>query len=289
MVHSTTVSGLVADIVLILLGALAAFICLVPMWHTLMSSISDPFSLLSHSGIVLYPIGGVTLDGYIELFSDNGILIGYANTIIYVVGTVGLGFVIDVVAGYCMSRQSKLKGGFMLFFLFPMMFSGGMIPTYMVVNALGLVNTRAAVILLECTNVMNIVIGMNAFNGVPESTVEAAKMEGAGHITIMFRVMLPQCMNLFAVTILLSLVASWNSWLNAQIYVGFDRDKWPLQLWIQQIVADNENVLNSANPNYAEYLVQFCVIIAATLPIIIIFPFFQKQFEKGAMLGAVKG
>ena len=289
MVEAVTPGSVMVDILLLLLGVLAAIICLFPMWHTLMASLSDGFQLLSHKGLVLAPVGNATLEGYRLLFQDQGILTGYANTIFYTLANVGIGFVINVIGGYTLSRKSKLKSAFMIFFVFPMMFTGGMTATFIVMNGLGFVNSRWAIVLLECTSVMNLIFAMNAFSGVPEATVESARLDGAGHIRIMFQIMLPQCVSMFTITILMSFVSSWNSWLTASIYVPFDRAKWPLQLWIQQITSDNADALRTSNPDYTKLLVEHCVIIASTLPILIAFPFFQKQFEKGMVLGAVKG
>lgn len=289
MISSTSFGSVAFDVVALVLGILAAVVCIVPMWHVLMCSFSDGEALLTHKGLVLWPVGEPTLEGYDILFNDNGLYVGYFNTIFYVVFTVGLGFLINVIGGYCMSRKTKLSGAFMTFFIFPMMFSGGMVSTYMVMSTLGLVNSRFSVILLECTNVMNLIIGMNAFKGVPESTVEAARLDGTGVFSLMFKAMLPQCLSMFMVTLLSSFVASWNSWMTAKIYVPLDSSKWPLQLWINEIQSQYVNYLNSASPVYARGLVQYCVVIAAVAPILIVFPFFQEQFEKGVVLGAVKG
>jgi putative aldouronate transport system permease protein len=113
-------------------------------------------------------------------------------------------------------------------------------------------------------------------------------MDGCGHFRMMFQVMFPQCRSLFMVTILNSFVASWNSWLTASIYVAGDRSKWPIQLIINELVAENRTFLETVNPNYSRHLIQYAVIIAATLPIIAAFPFFQKQLEAGVIRGAVK-
>ena len=289
MVEPNTRGSMIADVLLLLLGIIAALVCLFPMWHTVMASLSDGFLLLSHKGLVLTPVGGATLDGYRLLFRDQGILTGYMNTILYTLANIGLGFVINVIGGYALSRPSKLKSAFAVFFIFPMMFSGGMTATFIIMNGLGLVNSRWAIILQECTSVMNLIFAMNAFASVPEATVESARMDGAGHMRIMFQIMLPQCLSMFTITILMGFVGSWNNWLTASIYVPFDRAKWPLQLWIQQITSDNADALRTSNPDYTKLLIQHCVIVASTLPILIAFPFFQKQFEKGMVLGAVKG
>jgi putative aldouronate transport system permease protein len=289
MVEGRNVSSNIFDGSVLFLGVLAAFICFIPMWHVLMSSFSDGAALLEHSGLVLWPVGKPTLEGYDILFSDQGLYVGYFNTIIYVVAIVGIGFVSNVVCGFCLSRKTKLSGMFMIFFLFPIMFGGGMVSTYMVMSALGLVDSRWAIILLESVSVANIIIGLNAFRTVPESTVEAARLDGVGVFGLMFKVMLPQCIGMFIVTVLMSFVGAWNSWMTAKIYVPLDNTKWPLQLWINELTTQYSGYLQTAFPVYARGLVQYCVIIAAVAPILIVFPFFQDRMEKGVVIGAVKG
>ena len=288
MVRDPSISGRIADVILHLLVIFLAVICVLPMWHTVMSSLSDPVQLLAHKGFVLHPLGGVTLEGYKLIFRDASILRGYGNTIYYTVATTVIGCMLNVLGGYALSRRTKLKSAMSVFLLISMMFSGGMIPTYMVMNELGLVGTEWAIILPEATMAMYVIVGMNAFSSVPEATVEAARLDGAGHLRVMFQVMLPQCFSLFVITILNTFVGSWNSWISASIYVPFNRDKWPVQLWIQQMVQENQNFLQSANPNYNAYLIQFGVIVAAVLPILIAFPFFQKHLEAGSITGGVK-
>ena len=288
MVEKPTIGGRITNFTLLLIALFAAFICVIPMWHVLMSSLSDGFELLSYRGLVVFPIGQPTLEGYRLIFRDESVLTGYMNTVIYVIGTVGLGFILNVLGGYAISRDTKLKKAMTIYLIFSMMFSGGMIPTYMVLNGIGLVGSRAAIIFQEATMGMLIIIGANAFRGVPDSTVQAARIDGAGHLRTMFQVMLPQCIPLFMVTILNTFVGSWNSWLTASIYVPSDRSKWPIQLIINDLVNRNANFLETANPNYSRYLIRFAIIVAATLPILVAFPFFQKQIEAGVIQGAVK-
>lgn len=288
MVQSNTIAGTLVNLIITLVVIALAFICIIPIWHVLMSSISDGFVLLSHEGLVIAPVGGVNLGGYRMIFRDASVISGYMNTIFYVVFTVGVGLVLNVVGGYAVSRDTKLSKAMTIFLMITMMFSGGMIPTYMVFSALGLVGNRWSIVLAEATMAVNIMIGANAFRSVPVSTVEAAQLDGTGHVRMMFQIMLPQCKSLFMVTILNSFVGSWNSWLTASIYVPGDKSKWPLQLIINELVAANANFLQNSSPNYDRHLIQFAVIIAATLPIIIAFPFFQKQLEAGVLQGAVK-
>lgn len=289
MVENPGPGDRIADGIVIILCGLVAFCSLVPMWHVFMASLSDGKVLLSHSGVAWLPQGGFTLDGYKHVFRDSSILTGYLNTIIYTAASTVLGFLLSCLAGYAMSRDTRLKNFMILSQMLTMLFSGGMVPTYMVIRRLGWVGTRWALIIPGCTNSMFMIMMMNAFNAVPKEMYEAARIDGAGHLCILFRVMLPQAMNLGSVIILNSVVGQWNAWLQASIYVPNNRKLWPLQLFIREITANNDNFLQSSNPDYSRYLIRYAVIVAATLPIIILFPFFQDKLEKGVITGGVKG
>jgi putative aldouronate transport system permease protein len=288
MVEKQTISGMVADVLIYIFLAVMMFCCIIPLWHVLMSSISDGKRLLAHDGLLWLPAGNATLEGYKLLFKDASIMKGYGNTLIYVVGGTLLGLFINATGGYVLSRPSKLKPLLMMLVMFTMLFSGGLIPTYMVIRNLQMTGTRWSLIIPGCTNAFFLILMMNAFNGVPASTVESARIDGAGHIRTLFQIMLPQCITLTTVVILNSVILQWNSWFNASIYVTNKRDLWPLQLWIRQVVADNQGILLDANPDYNRYLIQYSIIIAATLPILCAFPFFQKKMEAGVIGGAVK-
>jgi len=167
--------------------------------------------------------------------------------------------------------------------------TGGMVPTYMVIRALGWVGTPWALVIPGCTNSMYCIMMMNAFNSIPKEMYEASHIDGAGHLSTLFEITLPQAMNMGSVIILNLVIGQWNSWLQASIYVPNKKALWPLQLVIRQITSENADFLNSSNPNYSRYLIQFAVIIAAIAPIIIAFPFFQDKMEKGVIQGGVKG
>lgn len=289
MVETPTAGDRVVDVIVYTVCALVALASVIPMWHVLMSSLSDGKALMAHEGLVLWPVGGFNLEGFKLIFQNNGIVQGFMNSIIYTVGTTVCGFLLATVTGYALSRRTKMKPIVTGLIMFTMLFSGGMVPTYMVIRALGWVGTRWALIIPGCTNAMYMIMMMNAFNSVPKEMYEAATIDGAGHIRTLFSVALPQAMNLGYVIILNTVVGAWNSWLPASIYVSNKKNLWPLQLWIQQITADNQNFLNTSNPDYSRYLIQFCVIVAATLPIVVAFPFFQDKLEKGVMAGGIKG
>ena len=291
MVRAKTPGAIISDIVIVLLVGILAVICILPMWHILMSSISDGQTIYNFEGIALVPQGGATFVAYKELFEyrDGLIFRGYLNTIIYVVGTVGVGLVLNVLAGYVLSRNTKLSGAFSLICIFSLMFSGGQAPVYYVVHSLGLTNTYFSVIFTECTMGMYMIVGAMAFRSVPRETVEAAELDGAGHLRTMFTIMLPQCMSLFMITVLMTFVASWNSFIGAQLYNGRNEDIFPLQLVLLNLKERVEGWMNTSNPAYDRYATQFAGIIVAILPIMIIMPFFQKQIESGVISGAVKG
>lgn len=291
MVERRRGSSLAFDIVIYALLILCSFIFLVPLWHVLMSSFSDGKALIATEGIVWWPVtqdGGWNFEAYKLLFTFDGIMTGYANTIIYVIGSTLLGFILNVIGGYVMSRHSALQPFFVVYVLITMLFTGGMIPTYTVVYNLGLVGSRLAIIFLSCTNALYMMLAMNAFKGVNRSLIEAAEIDGAGHFKIMFKVMLPQCLGMFSVVILFTVVQVWNLWLEAQIYTPYDRNLWPLQLWINQIKADTAGFATEANPDWNKYVLTYSLIVAATAPVIIIATLFQKYIEKGVLIGGVK-
>lgn len=289
MIENTSVGSKVFDVITSLFLALVVFCSIVPMWHVIMSSISDGRSLFAHEGLVLWPVGGFNLGGFEMIFKDSSIVRSYLVTIFYVVASSVLGLVLNVMGGYVLSQPSKLKPVLTIILMIPMMFGGGLIPTYMVIRQLGMVGTPWAVIIPGCTNAMFVIMMMNAFLQVPQSTVESARIDGAGHLSVMFRVMLPQARGLALVTVINTALGAWNAWFEASVYVPTNKEWWPLQLWIRELTSRNQDFLNFANPDYNRYLVQFAVIVAASLPVIILFPFFQKKLEENMVMGAVKG
>jgi putative aldouronate transport system permease protein len=288
MIESTSAGSIIADIIIVIILVVVAISAIVPLWHTLMSSLSDGQTLFRTEGLVLFPVGKATLAGYKLALRDSSILRAYGNTLIYVIGSTAFGFVLNVVGGYVLSRKFKLRSALMMAITLTMLFTGGTIPLYMVVRKLGMVGTRWALILPHCTNGAFMVMMIKAFDSVPESTVEAARIDGAGHLRIMFQVMLPQCFSFALVTMVNTAIISWNAWFSASIYVPTDKTRWPLQLWIRDLVASNQDFLNWTNPDYSRYLISYCVIILSTAPILLLFPLFIKRLEKGMARGGVK-
>ena len=288
MVESRGILSTIADILIILVAVLVCFCCLIPLWHVLMISLSDGITAMSHEGLVWLPLARVNVGGYKFLLEDNEVIRGYLNTLLYVVGATAFCMFINITAGYALSRDSKLKGVMSIFVLLTAMFSGGLVPTYVVVRNMGMVGTMWSLLIPGCTNAFFVMMMMRAFTSVPQGTIEAARIDGANDLQLLFRIMLPQAMSLSTVVILNSVVLQWNAWFNASIYVPNNRDFWPLQLWIRDIIARNSTFLQTSNPDYDRYLIQYSLIVVATLPILVAFPFFIKQMEKGVIAGAIK-
>lgn len=289
MVVNPGVGGTIANVAIYAALCLVIIVCVVPLWHVVMCSLSDGKELLSHEGVAWLPVGKLNFGGYQLLTKTKGLLTGYLNTILYVAGGTLLGLVMNIVAGYILSRDTKWKPFMMLFFLFTTMFNGGMVPTYMVIKALGMTGTRWAMIIPGATNAMFMILMTNAFASVDKAYEEAACIDGAGHFQIMMHVLMPQCKGMAMVTAINTAIMKWNSWFEASIYVPTQKEAWPLQLWVKELTETSTNFLKAANPDYNQYLTQYTVIVIATAPILIALPFFIKKLEKGMVVGGVKG
>jgi putative aldouronate transport system permease protein len=275
---------------------LLCFVCLAPLWHVAMASISDPRELMASSGLIFKPLGKATLKGYELVFKNKDIITGYINTIIYVGTTTLIGAILSVIAGFVISRENlKLKIPITLFILFTMMFSGGLIPGYMVNKMLGLINNRAVMIIPGVINAFFIIMMKSAFEQLPSSYEESAKIDGAGPIRIMLKILVPLIKSSIAVIVMFNVVMQYNSWFPASIYLTQRRDLWPLQLYIREILVQNDTakILSGSDANdmadLTSNLVKYCTVIVGTLPILCIYPFAQKYFVKGVTLGGVKG
>ena len=297
MVQKTTVSRTIYCIVNYALLAVFSLLCLIPLWHVVMASISEPRLLMASSGIIFAPLGKATLDGYGIVLSNSAVLNGYMNTLIYVVVNAAAGTLLTAIAGFLVSRKSfKLAKPLTMFIMFTMIFNGGLIPTYMIVRGLGLINSRAAIILPALMNAFYIIVMKSSFEQLAPSFEESAKVDGAGPITILFRILLPLIKPTLVVIIMFSVIGQWNSWYPASIYLPRSRDSWPLQLIMRSLLIQNDvsKILTSSTEanhivNMTGNLVKYCVTVVGTLPILIAYPFAQRYFVTGITLGGVKG
>jgi putative aldouronate transport system permease protein len=261
-----------------------------------MASISNPRLLMAANGLLLMPLGNVTVDGYGLVFKNQDIISGYGNTILYVLSTTIIGTVLTVIAGYAISRNDlKLKTPITLFILFTLMFSGGLIPSYMVNRTLGLINNRLALIIPGVINAFYIIMVKSAFEQLSSSFEESAKLDGAGPITILVQIISPMIKATIAVIVMFTVVMQWNSWFPASIYLTQRRDAWPLQLFLREILVQNDTSrIVSGNEaqraaDLTKNLVKYCTIMVGTFPMLCIYPFVQKHFVKGVTLGGLKG
>lgn len=296
MIERMSFSRVLFNIINYGLMILLCIACIAPLWHVLMASISDPRSLMAAKGLLSTPAGDATFKGYELVFKNADILTGYRNTLIYVVvGTIS-STVFTVIGGFVISRDNmKLKMPIIIFILFPMMFGGGLIPTYMVVRSLGMINHATAVIIPGLVNAFYIVMVKSAFDQLPSSYEESAKLDGAGPFTIMIKILVPLIKATIAVIVMFNIIGQWNSWYPASIYLPQRRDLWPLQLFMREVLVQNDTgkiLMGSDVTRRADFttnLVKYCVTVVGTFPILAVYPFVQKYFVKGVQLGGVKG
>lgn len=273
--------------------ALVGLACFVPMWHVLCCSISDPVVLAREGGFHLWPVAPYSFAGYEAVLSYRNILTGYLNTIFYVVIGVAVNLLMTTMAAYVLSRKRFLPGRVIMILLtFTMLFNGGLIPLYLVFVWLNLIDTRTAVVLCTAFNVFNMVILRTSFMSIPDALEESARLDGANDLTILFRIVLPLSKASVAVITLFVAVTIWNSWFAAAIYL-MDRSKWPIQMFLREVLINNsQKSLESgakASAIELQILVKYAIIMVATVPILCIYPFMQKYFVKGVLIGSVKG
>ena len=275
----------------IIIMILFMIVCLYPFWYVVCASFSRSTLLMGNSSALVTPLGWSTA-AYDRVFHTASIWRGYGNTIIYVgVGTF-INIIMTLLAAYFLSRK-ELPGKTVLtiFIMFTMYFSGGMIPGFLNIQDLHLYNTRWALLLSGAVSTYNLIIMRTAMSGIDGALTESAMLDGAGHMTILFKIMVPLCKATIAVLVLYYGVAHWNAWFNAMIYLK-DSDKQPLQMVLRQILILSDMTDTGIGNEDAEQLsetIKYATIIVSTLPILALYPFLQKYFTKGVMVGAVKG
>ena len=293
MVESKSFGSRLFDVLNYALLFVLTVVFLYPLWYVLVGSISDPVRLFMHNGLLWRPLG-FSLHGYRTMLQNPNVGIGYANTIFYVVVGTVLSIFFSCLGAYTLSRPKLMfKKLFTLLMVFTIYFSGGMIPKFLVVKGVGLYNTRMAVILPGVISTWNMIVMRTSFRAIPQSLEESARLDGAGDFTILFRIIVPCAKATIAVMVLYYAVAQWNGWFDAMIYLQ-DRSKFPLQLFLREILLININNANNAAGNdasdvlYLDTLVKYAMIIISTVPILCIYPFVQKYFMKGVMMGSIK-
>lgn len=281
----------------ILYGILAviAILCVLPVWHVLMASFSDPMKYLSFEGFLFWPLeGDFSVQAYEMLFRNEYLWRSYFNTIFYTTASVLIGLVISIMASYALCRKGMLlKRPILFFILITMFFNGGMVPFYIVVHSLGLVNTVWSMILPTCCNALNIIMLRTGMLAIPDSIREAAEIDGAGPVRVMIQIIVPLCVPFIVVVALFNFVAQWNSWANASMFLTAEHQElYPLQLIMRDILLyDNRSGITTGSMlPISVFLpgIRMAAVVVASLPLIIAYPFLQKHFEKGMIIGGVK-
>ncbi|WP_243459520.1 carbohydrate ABC transporter permease [Metabacillus bambusae] len=264
-----------------------------PLWFIVIASFSNPADIAN--GNVWFWPKEWKLDGYIELLKQEMIWRGYLNTIIYTIVGTFIALVVNIPAGYVLSRQD-LFGRKLIstFYIIPMFIGGGLIPTYLVVKNFGFLDTFWVLVLPFSVSAFNIIIAKTFFkNSIPESLWEAAQIDGCGTIRYFLTMVLPLSKAILAVIGLWTAVGIWNSWFDAMIYIS-NESLQPLQLILRRILIANESLLGTASGELASELrrlsemMKYAAIVVSTLPIMCLYPFLQKYFNQGVMVGSIK-
>lgn len=290
----TSPSQRVFDVLNVVLMLIIAVIMIYPMWYVLCASFSNSNELLKLDGVLFKPLG-FNAAAYKSVVENPLIRSGFVNTFIIVIAGVFLNIIMTSIAAYFLSRKNVYtQKFFMKAIVFTMYFSGGLIPTYILVaKTLHLNNSLLAIILPATISTYNMIIMRTSFLSIPDSLTEAATIDGAGHVTILFRIILPLSKAIIAVMILYYAVGHWNGWFMASIYLK-DKTKYPVQLVLREILIQNDvnSMMDSSSALGAYQIgesIKYAVIVVSTIPILIVYPFLQKYFTKGVMVGAVKG
>ena len=290
-----TVSDRRFEVILVLILCIIGIAIAYPLVYVLSSSFSSPSEVMSGK-VWLLPVD-FSLDGYRAIFKNNQVLIGYRNSLFYMVVGTFINVVMTLLAAYPLSRTDLPgQGPIMLIFTFTMIFSGGMIPTYLVIKDLHMLNTVWSMMIPGAISVNNMIITRTFIrNSIPQEMLEAAKIDGCNDIQYFFHMVLRLSGSVIAVITLYYAIAHWNAYFNAFMYLS-DQNLYPLQLFLRDILISNKvdasmvivDDVAAAKEGLSE-LLKYSLIVVAILPVMVIYPFVQKHFVKGVMIGSVKG
>ncbi len=279
----------------VLILSILIFIMIVyPLWFVVIASISN--SNLVNQGAVTFLPKDIRFYGYQQILDDSRIWKGYLNTIIYVVAGTLLNMVVTMPAAYALSRRNfKARNKVMMYFVFTMYFSGGLVPLYMTISSLHLISTKTILIIFVAVNTYNLIVARTFIaNSIPEDLYEAAVLDGCSHFNYFAKVVMPLSKAVISVLVLYYGVFHWNDFFNALMF-NSNADNAPLQIILREILLLNQAFASGNGGVQGGYgqssadQVKYAIIIVSTLPILCVYPFVQKYFEKGVMIGAVKG
>lgn len=288
--------SVIFDIIINIIIWILMIFTLYPMFYVFILSISDPVEAATMN-VYLWP-KGFSLRTYKILFNNPAMWRAYAYTLLYVVSGTALMLITSVMGAYPLLEKNLFGRKILVYYLIiPMYFSGGMIPSFLLISKLGIYNTVWAMILPGAVGIWNIILTRTYFTSIPVTLKESAFIDGANHFTILFRIYLPLSKPILAVISIYTVVGIWNSWFNAMIYLP-NVELQPLQMYLRRVLVEQSVDLTRlpASAQEEAFLrkmsslqLRYSMIIFTTLPVIFIYPFFQKHFIKGAMLGSLKG
>lgn len=272
---------------------LLSLVTIYPLLYILFASLSDPTYVAQTRGLMLYP-KDITIEAYKMVFKNPMIITSYLNTFFYVIVGTTINILLTSLGAYVLSRKKVMWANFIMFMIvFTMFFEGGLIPLYLLVSELNMIDTRWALILPTAISAFNLIIMRTSFQGIPDSLEESARIDGANDFTILFKIILPLSLPVVAVMVLFYGVYHWNSWFHAMIFLQ-DRELFPVQLVLREILIANDTSSMTSGVSAVDAMpigetVKYATIVVATLPILCLYPFLQKYFVKGVMIGGIKG
>ena len=293
MVESKTIWDRLFTVANYVLLSLILLLTLYPCWYVVVASVSDPVKLYAGSKFMIWP-RGFSVQAYEIIMKHAMLWKSYGNTLIYVSASTVLGLTMTTLGAFVLSRKYLPgKNAMMMMVTITMFFGGGLIPSYLVTVELGLVNNRWAMIIPGAISTYNMIMMLTYFRGIPDSLEESARIDGANELVILTRIVIPLSLPVIAVISLYIIVAHWNSYMHATIYLR-DRDLFPLQVILREILISGSSNLDQMTSGYDDFAayseaVKYATIIVSTLPVLAIYPFLQRFFVKGVMLGAIKG
>lgn len=295
MVIRKTLSRRIFEVFNVIFMLFMIVVTLYPVLYVIFASFSDADELTRLGNKFLWHPLGFNLSAYKTTFKNPQIVTGYLNTLFVVIFGVIISLVLTSIGAYFLSRKNiMLKKVITVYIMFTMFFSGGLIPFYMAVRDINLIGSLWSLIIPTAISTYNMIILRTSFESLPDSLVESARIDGAGHMQILYKIVIPLSKASLAVIALYYGVGYWNSWFNASLFLEGDANKWPMQLVLRQILIVND--VNSMTLGVGAQdiekvgdSIKYAVIVVATIPILCVYPFLQKYFVKGVMVGAVKG
>ena len=292
--ESRKLSYKIANGVIMFIMILLMLITIYPLYYTICASFSDARALLRNNDLLLKPLEPFTLDGYKAVFSNPSIVKSFGNTVFYVVVGTAISMALTIAGAFVVSRSYFLPRNVMMKgMLFTMFFGGGLIPWFFVVRDLGMYNTRWAIVIPAALSTYNLIIMRSFFLSIPSALEESALLDGANDFQVLTHIILPLSTPVLAVIGMYYAVGQWNGWYHSLIFHR-TRELYPLQMILRELLILNEMTGSDSAADFVEEafnrdLIKYCTIVVTTVPILIIYPFLQRYFVKGVMIGAVKG